>query len=296
MNRSLEVLKDIYKPIRYTIKGKTTILETTSGTFVVKPKEKDLQELYAYLHSRHFTGIPKLIDCSRDGVNVFSYVEDVSYPPEQKAQDLVLLLASLHQKTTFYKDVSLDTYQEIYEQIDGNILYLKNYFNQLFDDYFLEIYPSMSHYLFLRNASKILASLDFAKRELDNWFDLVKEEKRQRVCLIHNRVSCDHFLKGEEDCFISWEASKIDSPVLDFVHFYQTEYFSYDFSSLFQKYQEKYPWNDAEKKLFFLIISLPFEISFGKDEMENCRRVRECLDYVYKTEDLIRPYYTIEED
>ena len=36
MNRSLEVLKAIYKPYRYTIKGKVTILETSSGDFIIK--------------------------------------------------------------------------------------------------------------------------------------------------------------------------------------------------------------------------------------------------------------------
>ena len=45
MNKSLEILKAIYKPYRYTIKGKTTILETTSGDFIIKPKNKDMNEL-----------------------------------------------------------------------------------------------------------------------------------------------------------------------------------------------------------------------------------------------------------
>ena len=48
MNRSLDILKDIYKPYRYTIKGKATILETTSGDFIIKEKNKDLNELYNY--------------------------------------------------------------------------------------------------------------------------------------------------------------------------------------------------------------------------------------------------------
>ena len=41
MNKSIEVLKSIYKPYRYTIKGKSTILETTCGDFIIKPKNKD---------------------------------------------------------------------------------------------------------------------------------------------------------------------------------------------------------------------------------------------------------------
>ena len=251
MNKSYDVLREVYKPYRYTIQGRVTILESTSGKFVVKPKEKDLKEVYQYLQSRNFSSFPPLVDESRDGVHVFTYVEDILMPQEQKAQDLMDVIASLHQKTTFFKNVSQDTYQEIYEAIDSNILYLSQYYNDLFEQCFQEVYPSPSHYLFLRNCSKILSSLDFSKRELDEWFELVKTQGRQRVSFIHNNLSLDHYLKSDQDYLISWEKSKIDSPVLDLVHFYQKEYFDVEFQTLFQKYQEKYPWNEEEKKIVF---------------------------------------------
>ena len=69
-NRSLRVLKDIYKPYRYTISGRAHILESTSGNVVVKEKEKDLRSLYQYLESRGFSSYPALLDDSREGVNV----------------------------------------------------------------------------------------------------------------------------------------------------------------------------------------------------------------------------------
>lgn len=296
MNRSLEILKDIYKPYRYTIKGKTTILESTEGTIVVKPKEKEINEVYDYLNSRSFNYYPPLIDASRDAVNVFSYVEDTPMPKEQKSQDLVSLLALLHQKTAYFKTVSKDTYQEIYEALAANIIDLKNTYEGLFDRYFSEVYFSPSHYFLMRNCSKILASLSFAQKELDDWFSLVKDEKKQRVCYIHNNVTLDHYLKSKQDYFISWEKSKMDSPVLDMVHFYQNEYFDLEFQTLFQKYQEKFPWTEAEKKLFFITISLPKKLDFGNNEFTNCKNVRECLDYVFKTEELIRPYYSVEKE
>lgn len=295
MNKSIEVLKDIYKPIRYTKRGKITILETTSGNFVVKPKENDIAKVYRYLQSRNFHEFPELVDFSRADVNMFSYVEDTSMPVEQKAEDLIGVLASLHQKTAYFKTVSLDTYQEIYENVDSNIQYLRQYYDALFDTSYLEVYMSPSHYLFMRNSSKILSSLDFAKRELDDWFELVKQESRQRVSFIHNNMSLDHYLKSDRDYFISWEKSKIDSPVLDLVHFYQTDYFDVEFQSLFQKYQEKFPLLDAEKKLFFILISLPMKITLTDNEFQNCKSVRESLDYLFKTEELVRPYYSVEQ-
>lgn len=296
MNRSYEIIKDIYKPYRYTIKGKAMILETTSGNLVVKPKEKDIREIYQYLKSRNFYSFPDLIDDSRDGVDVFSYVLDTPLPKEQKAQDMMSELASLHSKTTYFKTVSSDTYQEIYEAVLSNIVYLKQYYEGLFDSYFTEVYPSPSHYFLLRNISKILASLEFSKNELDEWFSLVKEEKKQRVCLIHNNLSLEHFLESEKDCFISWDKCKIDSPVLDLVVFYQREYFDLDFADLFQDYQAKFPWSEQEKKLFFLLISLPKKVSFTDQEFENCHKLRNALDYLYKTEELIRPYYAVEQE
>ena len=106
MNRSLEVLKSIYKPYRYTIKGKATVLETTSGEFVIKPKKKEISKLYEYLISRGFGNFPNLIDESRSDVNVFEYVEPTPMPLEQKCDDLIDLIASLHNKTCYFKAIN----------------------------------------------------------------------------------------------------------------------------------------------------------------------------------------------
>ena len=115
MNRSIDVLKEIYKPYRYTIKGSSTIIESTSGNFVIKPKTKDLKELFAYLNSRNFHNFPKLVDSSRSDTYVFEYLNDISMPQEQRIQDLITLVAKLHNKTSFYKEVSEDKYKSIYE-------------------------------------------------------------------------------------------------------------------------------------------------------------------------------------
>lgn len=116
MNK-LESIKSLYKPYRYTIKGKATILETTSGDFIIKPKKKDLVELYNYLTSRGFDAFPKIIDASRQEVNVFEYIDDLRMPKEQKCDDLIDVIASLHNKTSYFKEVSEDAYKAIYEDI-----------------------------------------------------------------------------------------------------------------------------------------------------------------------------------
>ena len=83
MNKTLEILKSIYKPYKYTIKGKATILETMTGEYIIKEKDKDLKDLYNYLESRGFIFFPSLIDASRSDVHVFEYVTDSKRPEPQ---------------------------------------------------------------------------------------------------------------------------------------------------------------------------------------------------------------------
>jgi len=295
MNRTLDVLKRIYKPYRLTLKGRTTILETTSGSFVVKPKRnKDIKGLYAYLKSRSFDFFPNLVDDSRDEMNVYEYLEDVEMPKEQKALDMIDLVALLHNKTTYYKEVSEDTYKEIYEAIDNNIGYLNDYYNRLFDVIFESVYMSPSEYSLIRNSSKIMSSLHFCKTELDDWYESIKDKTRQRVVVVHNALETDHYIKGEKEALISWEKSKVDSPVLDLINFYKKEHFELDFEVLINRYVEGYNLTVDEKKLFFVVIALPPEIKLYENEYRSCQNVRSGLDYIYKTEKLIRPYYSEE--
>ncbi len=296
MNKSIEVLKQIYKPYRYTILGHALILNTTSGDFVVKEKsDKSLKDLYAYLNSRNFHNFPNLIDESRNDVNVFEYVESVGMPKEQKALDLIDVLSNLHNKTTFYKTVTKDDFKEIYDKIKGNILYLQTYYNSLYDNIKKEVFMSPSDYSFIRSSYKIFAALDFSLSELDAWYNLVNEETKKRVSLIHNKVCLDHFIKSSDDYLISWEDYRIDSPVMDLVTFYRNNYFDIQFDVVIKRYFEKVGLSEDEKKLFFILISIPKKIEISPSEFQTCKNVREALDYLFITEELVRPYYTIEQ-
>ncbi len=297
MSRTLDVLKKVYKPLRVTLKGKATILETTSGKFLVKDKNnKDIKKVFNYLKSRNFDCFPSLVDDNRVDLNVYEYIDDVDMPKEQKGLDMVDVVAMLHSKTTYYKTVSEDKYKEIYENILNNINYLTSYYNKLFSRIENQIYMAPSSYLLIRNSSKIMASLDFAKEQLDEWYEKAKTKNKERVSLIHNKLSTDHFIRGDKGYLISWEDAKIDTPVLDLVTFYKNEYFNIDFETILEKYLQKSPLQEDEKKLFFILISLIPEIKLTDNEFINCKNVRMSLDYLYITESLIRPYYAIKEE
>ena len=296
MNRSLEILKTIYKPYRYTIKGRATILETTSGNFIIKEKNKDLNELYNYLISRGFDNFPKLIDSSRRDVNVFEYVESIKMPKEQMCDDIIDLIASLHNKTSYFKEVSEDKFKSIYEDIKSNISYLKNYYDTLFLMGFSEVYMSPATYQLMRNFYKINAALDFCEKELDEWYELVKEESKIRVSVVHNNLSVEHYLRGNKEILISWDDYLIDTPIIDIVKLYKNEYLNMNFSEILKRYFYKFPLLDYEKKLLFILLVLPREIKESDSVFNACRENNKVIDYVFKTEDLIRPYYTEEEE
>ena len=287
MNKSIEILKSIYKPYRYTIKGKSTILETTCGDFIIKPKNKDINELYTYLTNRGFINYPKIIDSSRDEVNVFEYVEDVKLPKEQKCDDLIEIIASLHNKTSYFKEVSEDRFKSIYEDVLSNINYLSNYYNTLYEIGFNEVYASPSTYIFMRNYYKLNSALEYAKSELENWYSLVTSETKIRVCLIHNNLELNHL---HNDKLISWDNYMIDTPVIDIVKLYKKEWKNINFSEILERYMYKFPLLEYEKKLLFILMSMPPEIKKSDNEFEKCKVVSEVMDYVFKTEELIRPY------
>lgn len=293
MNK-LESLKSLYKPFRYTIRGNCTILETTSGNFVLKkkPKEKDLVSIFNYLKSRNFDYFPNIYDDVRDDTYVYEYVEDDNIINPQKSEDLINLVALLHAKTSFNKEVTEETYKEIYENINNNILYLKDYYRKYFESFLHEIYMSPSHYTFVKNYSKINAALNFSEKELNNWYDMVNKKTNERVSLIHNNLSLDHYIRNTKDYLISWDKAKFDTPVLDLVQLYQTEFWNLEFSSLYKKYLSITSISESEQKLFFIIISLVPEINFSDSEFNCTKRMRKSLDYIYKTEAFLAPYYS----
>ena len=220
-------------------------------------------------------------------------IEDNPTPKEQKMDDLIDTVASLHNKTSYHKEVSEDKYQEIYDNIASNINYLKDLYNSYYDQLLIVKYLSPSEYLLLRNISKIFSDLDFCQDKLDDWYNVIKNEKQQRVSVIHNNLDVSHLIRNNDNYLISWDYAKVDTPILDIVKLYHQDFYNYDFKYILDNYFKKVSLNDSEKELLFILIALPPKIDFsGKDEMEKTSIIREKLDYVFKTEELLRPYYS----
>ena len=290
---SIDILTKIYKPYKVTVKGNTKIFNCTKGNYVIKPKkEKDIKELYKYLSSRSFEYYPKLIEDNRSDVNVYEYIEDNSIDDEQKLYDLINLISLLHNKTSYYKEVTNDKIKSIYEELLGRVLYMEEYFNKMIFEIEDNVFVSPSGNLLLNNSSKIFESMTFLKKEIEEWYKISIDSNKMRVSLIHNNLELEHYIKNKDDYLISWDNYKIDSPVLDIVKLYKRIYLNMDFSEPLKIYMEKFELTNIEKKLLFIMLVMPDEINLTDNELKNVSLVRKYLDYIYKTENLIKPYYS----
>lgn len=276
---------------RLTIKNKTKILDTNRGTLVLKKKDNNinLTNTFNYLESRSFDNYPKRV-FENNNYDVYEYINGYNEPDEQKILDLINLLTILHYKTTFYKEVDIDYFKEIYESTINKIDYIYNYYTDIISLIETSIYMSPVEYLIARNISKIYESLNYSKENINKWYELVKNKRRIRVVNIHNNLSLEHYIKGNKPYLISWEKSKIDNPIYDLYNLYLNHYLDFDFSELFLNYESKYPLLKEERILLFSLMTIPWKFEFDDNEYNLCKNARKLFDYLYKTEKLVTEY------
>lgn len=276
---------------RLTIKNKTKILDTNRGTLVLKKKDNNinLTNTFNYLESRSFDNYPKRV-FENNNYDIYEYINGYNEPDEQKILDLINLLTILHYKTTFYKEVDIDYFKEIYESTINKIDYIYNYYTDIISLIETSIYMSPVEYLIARNISKIYESLNYSKENINKWYELVKDKRRIRVVNIHNNLSLEHYIKSDKPYLISWEKSKIDNPIYDLYNLYLNHYLDFDFSELFLNYESKYPLLKEERILLFSLMTIPWKFDFDDTEYNLCKNARKLFDYLYKTEKLVTEY------
>lgn len=291
-------LKDLFikykiKPLGYTFKNSVVIVRTKDDKFVFKRRNKDNRDLFNYLKLKGFNYCPFIYNMdSDDKYDIYKYYEDYNISNNLKAIDLINIIGLLHSKTNYYKDVSKDDYKIIYENIDKQIKDLNNYYDNLFKEINSHDYMSPSEYLLIRNITVIFSLLNNLNYELNSWYDLIKDSNKMRVCYIHNNLSLDHFIRNEKSYLISWDNALIDMPIYDLYSFYINNYLDVDFNEILFIYEKYFPLLLEEKKLLFLLISIPNKIDFTNDEYDNTKKVTELLSYINKTFKVVSKYYS----
>ena len=237
--------------------------------------------------SRSFDYVPKLSPDSRDDAVVLEYIEDVSIDKNQKILDLINLVSLLHSKTSYYKEITLDRYKELYEQLKNNVLFIDTYYEEMFMKYLYNEYNSPYEYLLLRNYTLIYNACKYCLDKIEKWYLSISDKNKQRVVLVHNNLKLDHYLKNESEYLISWDKYIIDSPVLDLVNLYKNEWEDITFKEVLDTYNNSFSLLDEEKILFNILISIPYKIDNDLSEYDKCRELRRLINYLNKSSSLV---------
>lgn len=261
------------------------IVDTDKGKYVLKKRFSKEDGLYDYLKNKNFDFI--LEKEQIDEYNVYPFIEEANEENEEKAIDVVYILSILHNKTLFYRNIVLDKVKECYENYNDKIDYLNYYYHDLQDMIEQKVYMSPAEYLLIRNISLIYSALNFSKQKLYEWYQEKIKQKKERVVLLHNRPSLDHILVGNVKRLISWENYSKDSPIYDFLYFYQKNYLDVEMTSLFQIYQSKFQYTYDEYLLFESLVSIPNKIEFTTNNYKDTVNTYDLIKYVEITRNFI---------
>ena len=268
-------------------KGKVTIITTSNNKYVLKDDNRD-NKFYEYLNTRGFNNFPKIysIDSSK---LVMEYIDSKDIPVEQKLEDMVYLVSILHLSTMFDKKVDLDFIKEIYENIMKKQDYLMEYYLNLQNVIEEEIYMSPANYLLIRNISLIYLAINYSKKYLDKFYDLVKDQTSFRYSYVHGNLNINHLLEKDSLYLISWDKSRLDLPIYDLVDFYRKNHEDIDLDKIFNIYEKKVPLKKEEKYLLISLLLIPDEIS-SKDEYLKTKEVSNMIFYIEGLLDYLKNY------
>lgn len=279
-------------PTGYEYKDNVKIIETKNNKYVLKRNKNNVLDIFNYLHLKNFNYFPNVYNKDRNDLyKIYEYIDSSDMSNYEKSEEIIYLLSLLHNKTTSYKDIDIDEYKKIYEDIFNKLNELEEYYISLNNEIDKEIYMSPSNYLLVRNITKIYSAIYYCKTELEEFYNIVKDNPKKRVSLIHNNIDLSHLLRNENSYLISWDNAKFDIPVYDLIKFYKKNYNDVDFTNLFKLYESKYPLHNEERKLLFISLSIPDKLDLrSDDEFLKTKKVNDLLLYLQKTDDIILQY------
>ncbi|MEG1597705.1 MAG: hypothetical protein RR359_05475 [Bacilli bacterium] len=293
MNNNIKelLLKSNIKPSKYNLKGHNIEVFDNDKRYIVKSNYNN-KEVFNYLNLRGFNYYLDYINSDRN-IEIYPYLDKIVISDEQKISDIIYLISILHNKTSYYIDLDLDKIKKIYEDNMLKVEYLNKYYHSLQDIIENTVYMSPSNYLLIRNITNIYSCLEYVKGELDKWYLIVKDNKKERVARIHNNLELDHIIHTKDQVYLNnWNKSIIDDPVYDLVNLYNKYYYVLDFSSLFDSYETVYKLKKEEKLLLFILISIPNKIEFTDNEITNTKHVYNLLEKLKQSNKIISKYYT----
>ncbi len=253
---------------------------------VYKKHNKDNFLLFDYLNNHNFNNIPNYQ--IQDGYLTYPFIEDYSINNDLKAKELINIIANLHNKTVYTKNIDIEKINKLKDKYLNHLNYYRNYFYNYFNANINKEFYKPSAYLILRNYAFIIRYLDDAIKEVNEWYDIVKAKNKVRLSVVHNNLNLNHLILNNNNYLISWDHYKNDFPVIDLVIFYQNYFNDLNFEDLFKEYLQIFPLNDDEMKLFKILLYLNFKYDNNDLELTRLKNNTIFILYLQKTDALIK--------
>ena len=288
MNKELynAIKKHNIHPKSYIKKGKIYIVDDNNKRLVIKLNTNNY-DIYKYLLSRDFPNFPINYSDIDDNYDILEYVDDLSISKEQKINDYIQLLALLHRKTSYKREVDLDEIKEKYEAITNKISYLRNYYHNLNDVIDKETFMSPSIYLLVCNVSLIYKILNKSLSLLNEVYESIKNEKSIRVSLLHNNIDFNHIIVNNQSYLISWDKAYFDNPIYELESFYRKFYHEIEINDFFKIYESINKLSNNEKKLLLILLSIPKEIHLTDNAYKDTKLINDEIAYLNKVYELL---------
>ena len=186
-------------PTGYEYKNNVKIIETKNNKYVLKRNKNNILDIFNYLHLKNFNYFPNVYNKDRNDLyEIYEYIDSSDMSNYEKSEEIIYLLSLLHNKTTSYKDIDIDEYKKIYEDIFNKLNELEEYYISLNNEIDKEIYMSPSNYLLVRNITKIYSAIYYCKTQLEEFYNIVKDNSKIRIALNHNNIDLSHLLRNEK--------------------------------------------------------------------------------------------------
>lgn len=269
---------------KYSFFNNIKYIETTVGNFIIKQNDND--QIYKNLERNDFDNYINY-KYVIDDYKVYPYIDSIEVDDNEKALDIIHLMSKLHLSTSYYTNISINEIKDQYEEKKQIIKDLNDYYEYLRFIYEEKISHTPTELYFLKNMSIIFISLDNATKYLDKWYQIIKEKTSQRVSLIHNNLELSHIIENNKPYLISWDKSKYDIPIYDFVYFYKKEFNELDFVKLLDIYKNNVHISEEELYLLYVEILLPKKLNLDNSEIKNVYDLTYLNLYLNKTNFLI---------
>lgn len=236
---------------RYKIKpdymedfGKVKKVYSNKGTFALKQVQFTDEQRHHFIYTvqslhekgyRHVVPIFPTTDGSyicrhfQYDYYVMPWLESNRFNMREPQEDLMREAARLHTVSMTKGRVNQQYFYHFYENSKLNIEMRKLDYERFIDICEKKIYMSPFELLYCTYFTQFMIIEDLALRQLDNWYDVVKEKKQDRAVLCHGNLSPNHLLYDEngQSYLINFDRSFIASPIYDLLSFFKKMFYQY---------------------------------------------------------------------